>query len=104
MSRSRSLVIRSAIAETATLAPSQVKPFQLPTGLAGSRDRVYLSFTVRIVGLSIWRNDLWLIVTLIPVIAFLATIAIPREERLLNRHFHDHYSSHKATVRRWLQH
>jgi protein-S-isoprenylcysteine O-methyltransferase Ste14 len=27
---------------------------------------------------------------------------IPREERFLERNFHEQYSSYKATVRRWL--
>jgi protein-S-isoprenylcysteine O-methyltransferase Ste14 len=76
--------------------------WQLPTGLAGSGDRIYLSFIVLVVGLSIWRNDLWLMVTLIPAIAFLATIVIPREKRFLDRNFPAPYSSYKATVRHWL--
>ena len=67
-----------------------------------SRNPIYLSFIVLVVGLSIWINDLWLIVTLILAIAFIATIVIPREERFLDRNFPDQYSSYKATVRRWL--
>jgi protein-S-isoprenylcysteine O-methyltransferase Ste14 len=41
-------------------------------------------------------------VTLIPAVAFIATIVIPREERFLDRNFPDQYSSYKGTVRRWL--
>jgi protein-S-isoprenylcysteine O-methyltransferase Ste14 len=67
-----------------------------------SRNPIYLSFILLVVGLSIWFNDLWLIVTLIPAIAFIAAIVIPREERFLERNFPDQYSSYKATVRRWL--
>jgi len=47
-----------------------------------SRNPIYLSFTLVVLGLSVWLN--------------------PREERFLERNFHDQYSSYKATVRRWL--
>jgi len=67
-----------------------------------SRNPIYLSFILLLVGLSIWLNDLWLIVTLIPAIAFIVTIVIPREERFLDRNFPDQYPGYKATVRRWL--
>jgi protein-S-isoprenylcysteine O-methyltransferase Ste14 len=47
-------------------------------------------------------NDLWLLETLIPAVGFIAAVVIPREERLLERNFHDQYSSYKAAARRWL--
>lgn len=67
-----------------------------------SRNPIYLSFAVLVLGLSLWLNDLWLLVTLVPSIGLIATIVIPREERFLERNFGAHYSSYKATVRRWL--
>jgi protein-S-isoprenylcysteine O-methyltransferase Ste14 len=67
-----------------------------------SRNPIYLSFILLVVGLSVWLNDLWMIVTLVPAVGFIAAVAIPREERFLDRNFHDQYSSYKATVRRWL--
>jgi protein-S-isoprenylcysteine O-methyltransferase Ste14 len=67
-----------------------------------SRNPIYLSFILFVLGLSFWLNDLWLLVTLVPAIGFIAAVVIPREERFLERNFHDQYSSYKATVRRWL--
>jgi len=67
-----------------------------------SRNPIYLSFTLLVLGLSFWLNDLWLLVTLVPAVAFIAAVVIPREERFLERNFQDQYSSYKATVRRWL--
>src|SRR5215469_9790842 len=64
-----------------------------------SRNPIYLSLILLVVGLSIWFNDLWLIVTLIPAIAVIAAIVIPREERFLERNFPVQYSSYKAIVR-----
>ena len=38
----------------------------------------------------------------VPAVGFIAAVVIAREERFLERNFHDQYSSYKATVRRWL--
>ena len=67
-----------------------------------SRNPIYLSFILLVLGLSVWTNDLWLLVTLIPAVGFIAAVVIPREERFLERAFPDQYSSYKAVVRRWL--
>jgi len=67
-----------------------------------SRNPIYLSFVVLVLGLSVWLNNLWLLVTLVPAVGFMAAVVIPREERFLERNFPDQYSSYKATVRRWL--
>ena len=67
-----------------------------------SRNPIYVSFALLVLGLSVWLNDLWLLVTLVPAVGFIAAVVIPREERFLERNFHDDYSSYQATVRRWL--
>jgi protein-S-isoprenylcysteine O-methyltransferase Ste14 len=67
-----------------------------------SRNPIYLSFILLVLGLAGWLNDLWLLVTLVPAVGFIAVVVIPREERFIERNFHDQYSSYKATVRRWL--
>jgi protein-S-isoprenylcysteine O-methyltransferase Ste14 len=67
-----------------------------------SRNPIYLSFILLVIGLSLWLNNLWLLVTLIPAVGFIAMVVIPREERFLERNFQEQYSSYKAAVRRWL--
>jgi protein-S-isoprenylcysteine O-methyltransferase Ste14 len=67
-----------------------------------SRNPIYLSFILLVLGLAVWLNDVWLLVTLVPAVAFIAAVVIPREERFLERNFHEQYSSYKATARRWL--
>jgi protein-S-isoprenylcysteine O-methyltransferase Ste14 len=67
-----------------------------------TRNPIYLSFILLVLGLSVWLNDLWLVVTLVPAVGFIAAVVIPREERFLERNFPDQYSNYKATVRRWL--
>jgi protein-S-isoprenylcysteine O-methyltransferase Ste14 len=67
-----------------------------------SRNPIYLAFILLVLGLSVWLNNLWLLVTLVPPVAIIAWLVIPREERFLARNFNDQYSSYKAQVRRWL--
>jgi len=67
-----------------------------------SRNPIYLSFILLLFGLAVWLDNLWLVLTLVPATVFIVAVVIPREERFLERNFHDHYSSYKASVRRWL--
>jgi protein-S-isoprenylcysteine O-methyltransferase Ste14 len=67
-----------------------------------SRNPIYLSFILLLIGLAVWLDDLWLLLTLIPATAFIAGVVIPREERFLDARFREQYSSYKLTVRRWL--
>ena len=66
-----------------------------------SRNPIYLSFILLVVGLSVWLNNLWLLITLVPTVGFIAKVVIPREERFLVNNFREEYSSYKARVRRW---
>jgi protein-S-isoprenylcysteine O-methyltransferase Ste14 len=67
-----------------------------------SRNPIYLSFILLVLGLCVWLNDLWLLVMLVPAVGIIAVVVIPREERFLERNFGERYSSYKAAVRRWL--
>jgi protein-S-isoprenylcysteine O-methyltransferase Ste14 len=66
-----------------------------------SRNPIYLAFILFVLGLSVWLNNVWLLVTLVPAVGVIAMIVIPREETFLDRNFPDQYSSYKAAVRRW---
>jgi protein-S-isoprenylcysteine O-methyltransferase Ste14 len=66
-----------------------------------SRNPIYLAFILLVLGLSVWLNNLWLLVTLVPAFGLMAAVVIPREERFLERNFNDQYLSYKARVRRW---
>jgi protein-S-isoprenylcysteine O-methyltransferase Ste14 len=67
-----------------------------------SRNPIYLAFILFVLGFSVWLNNLWMLVTLVPAVSIIAMVVIPREERFLERNFNDQYSSYKAQVRRWL--
>src|SRR5262245_40835425 len=63
-----------------------------------SRNPIYLSFILLVIGLSIWLNDLWLLVTLVPPVIFISAVVIPREERFLERTFPEYSRDRKSVV------
>lgn len=67
-----------------------------------SRNPIYLSFSLLHFGIACWVNSLWLLVTLIPAVALISFVVIPREEHYLENHFPSDYLPYKASVRRWL--
>ena len=67
-----------------------------------SRNPIYLAFSLVQLGLSLWINSLALLITLIPAVALMWLVVIPREERYLETRFPSEYSPYKASVRRWL--
>jgi protein-S-isoprenylcysteine O-methyltransferase Ste14 len=67
-----------------------------------SRNPIYLAFSVFQLGIAIWVNSLWLLVTLAAALALMHYVVIPREEQYLERKFGAEYLDYKASVRRWL--
>jgi protein-S-isoprenylcysteine O-methyltransferase Ste14 len=67
-----------------------------------SRNPIYLSFSLFQLGVACWVNSLWLLVTLMPAVALMAFVVIPREEHYLESRFPSDYLPYKAAVRRWL--
>ena len=67
-----------------------------------SRNPIYLSFSLLQVGLGFCFSSLWLLATLIPAVALMSLVVIPREERYLETRFPSDYLPYKASVRRWL--
>lgn len=67
-----------------------------------SRNPIYLAFSLFQLGIAMWVNSLWLILTLIVAVAIISLVVIPREERYLEARFPSDYSDYKASVRRWL--
>lgn len=67
-----------------------------------SRNPIYLAFSLFQLGLSVWVNSLALLVMLVPAVALMSLVVIPREERYLEVRFPSQYRDYKASVRRWL--
>ena len=66
-----------------------------------SRNPIYLAFSVFQLGIALWVGSLWLVVTLVPALALMSFVVIPREERYLAARFPSEYLAYKASVRRW---
>jgi len=67
-----------------------------------SRNPIYVSFSLLQLGIALWVDSIWLLVTLVPAVALMAFVVVPREERYLEARFPSEYRSYKAAVRRWL--
>jgi protein-S-isoprenylcysteine O-methyltransferase Ste14 len=66
-----------------------------------SRNPIYLAFSLLQLGLALWVNALGLLITLVPAIALMSFVVIPREERYLETRFPSQYMPYRASVRRW---
>ena len=69
---------------------------------AFSRNPIYVAFTLFQLGLAAWVDSLGLLVTLVPAIALMSLVVVPREERYLEARFPSEYLPYKREVRRWL--
>jgi len=67
-----------------------------------SRNPIYLAFSLFQLGLALCVNSLGLLIALVPAIALMSFVVIPREERYLEARFPSQYMPYKASVRRWL--
>jgi protein-S-isoprenylcysteine O-methyltransferase Ste14 len=67
-----------------------------------SRNPIYLSFSLLQLDVAVWVNSLWLLVTLLPAVALMSFVVIPREEQYLETRFPSDYLPYTASVPRWL--
>ena len=67
-----------------------------------SRNPIYLAFSLFQSGIALGVNDAWILITLLPAIAMMSFVVIPREESYLEARFGEEYAAYKASVRRWL--
>ena len=67
-----------------------------------SRNPIYLAFTLIQAGIAAWVNSLAVLLALVPALALMALVVIPREERYLEARFPSEYLPYKRAVRRWL--
>jgi protein-S-isoprenylcysteine O-methyltransferase Ste14 len=67
-----------------------------------TRNPIYLSMMLGLIGLGIAFDSLWLLLTLVPFALVIRYGVIAREEAYLERKFGDVYGRYRARVRRWL--
>jgi protein-S-isoprenylcysteine O-methyltransferase Ste14 len=67
-----------------------------------TRNPIYLAFTLLQLGIAAWVNSAGVVLTLLPALALMALVVIPREERYLEARFPSEYLAYQRAVRRWL--
>ena len=67
-----------------------------------TRNPIYLSMFLGLVGLAMAFDSLWLLVMLVPFSLIIRYGVVAREEAYLERKFGDAYRQYRARVRRWL--
>jgi len=83
-------------AREATTAIVRTGPYRF------SRNPIYLAFSLFQLGIAMWVNSVWLLVTLVGAVALIHSDYIPREEQYLERKFGAQYLDYKTSVSRWL--
>jgi protein-S-isoprenylcysteine O-methyltransferase Ste14 len=66
-----------------------------------SRNPLYLALSILQLGVGIWLNNVWVVVLLVPVIAWIRWRVIAPEERYLIGKFGQVYLDYQTQVRRW---
>jgi protein-S-isoprenylcysteine O-methyltransferase Ste14 len=69
---------------------------------AFTRNPIYLAFTLFQLGIAAWLNSLAVLLALLPALALMMLVVIPREERYLEARFPAEYLPYKRSVRRWI--
>jgi protein-S-isoprenylcysteine O-methyltransferase Ste14 len=83
-------------------------PFETPTSLVTSgpyrftRNPMYVGLTLVYLGVAGTRAEIWPVIVLPVMLAYVNFIVIPVEERHLQNAFGDAYAHYGARVRRWL--
>ncbi len=83
-------------------------PFETPSTLVTwgpyrlSRNPMYLGLTLVYLGVAGTRVEIWPLIVLPLLLAYINSVVIPVEERRLHDVFGDAYRQYCATVRRWL--
>ena len=69
---------------------------------AFSRNPIYLAMTLVFLGAAIAVDSLVILAHVVPAIAAINTLVIPKEEAFLETTFGDDYRHYKSSVRRWI--
>ena len=89
-------------------AETNIKPWEpttniITTGIyAWSRNPIYLAFNLFPIGLGIFFDNLWVLLSFLPAAFIIYHIAIKKEEKYLEDKFGEEYLDYKNKVRRWI--
>ncbi|WDE07100.1 isoprenylcysteine carboxylmethyltransferase family protein [Thalassomonas viridans] len=89
-------------------ADTSIEPWKPTTAIissgyfAYSRNPIYSSFCLITVGLGLFYNSVWVLISFLPSAWVVYLLAIKKEEAYLERKFGEQYLAYKKRVRRWL--
>ncbi|MBC8312111.1 MAG: isoprenylcysteine carboxylmethyltransferase family protein [Candidatus Marinimicrobia bacterium] len=87
---------------------TNIKPWEptkniITTGVyAYSRNPIYVVFNIFPIGLGIFFDNLWVLLSFIPALYTVYYLAIKKEEAYLEATFGEEYLDYKKKVRRWI--
>ena len=102
------LAIFVLAARTLKFAKTNVEPWKPTTSIvstgifAYSRNPIYLGFCIVAIGVGIFLNSVWVLLSFVPSAAMVYFIAIRKEEVYLEKKFGEEYTGYQSRVRRWL--
>jgi protein-S-isoprenylcysteine O-methyltransferase Ste14 len=67
-----------------------------------SRNPIYLGFNLLPIGMGIFFDNVWVLLSFVPAAFTLYHVAIKKEEVYLEEKFGDEYLGYKNKVRRWI--
>jgi len=89
-------------------AETNIEPWKpttkiISTGIyAYSRNPIYAGFCLVPIGMGVFLNSFWILISFIPSAVLVYTIVIRKEEAYLEKKFKEEYANYKSKVRRWL--
>ena len=79
------------------------QPKVLRTGIYGySRNPIYVAASLWLVSVSLYFDNVWMLIMLAPLLIFMTSQVIKKEEAYLEGKFGDDYRDYKKKVRRWI--
>ncbi len=96
------------VAQSFKRAETNIEPWKpttkiISTGIyAYSRNPIYTGFCLVLIGIGIFLNSFWILISFIPSAILVNHVAIKKEEKYLEKKFREEYMLYKNKVRRWL--
>ncbi|MBT5072700.1 MAG: isoprenylcysteine carboxylmethyltransferase family protein [Kordiimonadaceae bacterium] len=67
-----------------------------------SRNPIYLAANMFLISASLYFDNLWMLLMLVPILYIMTNMVIKKEEAYLQQKFGEEYSDYKKKVRRWI--
>ncbi|OMH29469.1 isoprenylcysteine carboxylmethyltransferase family protein [Motiliproteus sp. MSK22-1] len=89
-------------------ASTSIEPWKPTTQIvssgvfAYSRNPIYIAFSLISIGIGVFLDSFWVVISCVPSSVAVYYLAIRKEERYLEKKFGEEYLAYKRKVRRWL--